>query len=134
MLFILVMDVLGFLFSQVEDTGLLQPLSRPSRLHRISMYADDVVLFLHPSAANISITMDILRLFGEASGLHNNENKSNVYPIQCSEDDIMVVQNLLPCEISSFPCCYLGLPLSLYKLTKEQVQPIVDRIAGQLLT
>jgi hypothetical protein len=82
---------------------LLQPLSRPSRLHQISMYADDVVMFFHPSASNISITMDILCLFGEASGLHNNENKSNVNPIQCSGDDIMVVQNLLPCEISSFP-------------------------------
>jgi hypothetical protein len=80
-----------------------------------------VVLFLHPSAADISITMDIQRLFGEALSLHNNENKSDVYPIQCLEEDIIVVQNLLPCEISSFPCCYLGLPLSLYKLTKEKV-------------
>jgi hypothetical protein len=27
---------------------------------------------------------------------------------------------------------YLGLPLSLKKLTRDQLQPIIDRIAGQL--
>jgi hypothetical protein len=78
MLFILVIDILGILFSQAEEAGLLQHLSRTTRLHRISMYTDDVSLFLHPSTSDIEITMDILHLFGEASGLHNNENKSNV--------------------------------------------------------
>jgi hypothetical protein len=126
------MDVLGILLSQAEEAGLLQHLSRTTIPHQISMYADDVALFLHPTAVDISITLDILHLFGEASGLHNNENKSNVYPIQCSDEDIMVVQNLLPCELSTFPCHYLGLPLSIYKLTKDQVQPIVDKIAAQL--
>jgi hypothetical protein len=43
-----------------------------------------------------------------------------------------MVQDLLPCGISTFPCKYLGLPLSLKNLTKDQVQPIVDRIADQL--
>jgi len=32
----------------------------------------------------------------------------------------------------NFPCKYLGLPLSLRKLSKEQFQPIIDRIADQL--
>jgi hypothetical protein len=45
------------------------------------MYVDDVALFLHSSTSDIEITLDILHLFGEASGLHNSENKSNVYPI-----------------------------------------------------
>jgi hypothetical protein len=30
----------------------------------ISLYVDDVVLFLQPEAADIAITMDILQLFG----------------------------------------------------------------------
>jgi len=30
-----------------------------------------------------------------------------------------------------FPCKYLGLPLSLKKLTKSQFQPIIDCIADQ---
>ena len=43
-----------------------------------------------------------------------------------------VIQSLLSCEIMNFPCKYLGLPLSLRKLTKEQFQPIIDRIVDQL--
>lgn len=132
MLFILAMDILGLLFARAEDAGLLQPLSPSQRLHRVSMYADDVALFLHPVADDILAALEILHLFGASSGLQNNESKSNVYPIQCSVDDIMVTQNLLPCALSVFPCQYLGLPLSLVKLTKDQVQPFVDKIARQL--
>jgi hypothetical protein len=43
-----------------------------------------------------------------------------------------VIQSLMPCGIMIFPCKYLGLPLSLRKLTKEQLQPMIDRIADQL--
>jgi hypothetical protein len=70
MLFILVMDVLGHMISKAAELGLLQPLSRRALQHRISMNADDVVLFLHPNAADIVVTMDILQLFGTASGLY----------------------------------------------------------------
>ena len=96
------------------------------------MYADDVALFLRPAANDITLILDILQLFGEASGLKTNVQKSSVLPIQCSDDSISAIQNLLPCEILSFPCRYLGIPLSLRKLTRDQVQPIIDRIADQL--
>jgi hypothetical protein len=59
--------------------------------------------------------------------------KSNVYPIRCSDEVLLEVQTLMPCEISTFPCRYLGLPLSLHKLSRQQFQPIVDKIANQLL-
>jgi hypothetical protein len=132
MLFLLVMDVLGLLFSRAEHAGLLMDLSPITHLHQVPIYADDVVLFLHPFAADITISLDILHLFGEASGLRNNEQKSSVYPIQCGDVELEVVQGLLPYDISTFPCRYLGLPFSLKNLTKDQVEPILDRIADQL--
>jgi hypothetical protein len=120
MLFILAMDALGFLFAQAESDGLLQPLSTRTLQHRVS-YADDVVLFLRPVEDDISITMDILDIFGEASGLWNNVQKSNAFPIQCDEEQRNMVQQFLPCQLLEFPCRYLGLPLSLNKLTKDQI-------------
>jgi hypothetical protein len=71
MLFILAMDVLGFLFAKAENDGFLQSLSTRTVHHRVS-YVDDVVLFLHPVEGDISITINILDIFGEASGLRNN--------------------------------------------------------------
>lgn len=132
MLFILVMDVLNWLVTRASEAGLLQPLSSRPIQHRISLYADDVAIFLRPAAADINLTLQLLQLFGDASGLKTNVQKSNVLPIQCAEEDIATIQNLLPCEMLNFPCKYLGLPLAIKKLTKEQFQPITDRIADQL--
>jgi hypothetical protein len=118
--------------TRADEEGLLQPLSRRPLQHRISLYADDVALFLQPAAADITLTLRMLQLFGEASGLRTNVQKSNVIPIQCSEENLALIQSLLPCGIQEFPCKYLGLPLSAKKLTKDQIQPIIDKIADQL--
>ena len=111
MLFILVMDVLSLMVSMAATSGLLQPLSSRALQHRISLYADDVVLFLCPEANDISITMDILSLLVKASGLKTNVQKSSAFPIRCREEDIQIIHDNLPCEVSEFPCWYLGLPL-----------------------
>jgi hypothetical protein len=124
--------VLGFLVAKAEEEGLLQPLSSRPLHHRISLYADDVVLFLQPKEFDIQIVMSILKLFGEASGLVTNVQKSRIYPIRCSEEEVVALQQHLSCEISSFPCTYLGLPLSLKRLSRGQVQPIIDKVADQL--
>jgi len=132
MLFILVMDVFNNIVKKANDEGLLQPLAARNIHHRVSLYADDVVLFLRLVATDLHMVEDILRLFGSATGLKTNIQKSSVLPIQCSGDDLLVVQAHLPCEIQNFPCKYLGLPLSIKKLTRSQLQPIIDRVADQL--
>ena len=129
MLFILVMDVFNSIVKKANDEGLLQPLAARNIHHRVSLYADDVVLFLRLVATDLHMVEDILRLFGSATGLKTNIQKSSVLPIQCSGDDLLVVQAHLPCEIQNFPCKYLGLPLSIKKLTRSQLQLIIDRVA-----
>lgn len=74
---------------------------------------------------DINIIFDILQLFGDASGLRTNVQKS-------SDQDLVVLQNILPCELAAFPCCYLGIPLAIKKLSKDHVQSIIDKIANQL--
>jgi hypothetical protein len=132
MLFILVMDVLNWMVTRADEEGLLQPLARRPIQHRISLYADDVALFLQPAVTDITLTLRMLQLFGEASRLKTNKQKSNVMPIHCSEENLGLIQSLLPCGIQEFPCKYLGLPLSIKKLTKDQFQPIIDKIADQM--
>jgi len=75
MLFILVMDVLGHMISKAANEGLLLPLSRRAFKHRVSMYADDVVLFLRPATEDIEITMDILNLFWGGNGAQDQPAK-----------------------------------------------------------
>lgn len=84
MLFILVMDVLHSLFLKANDLGLLQPLLRRENGRRVSLYADDVALFLKPSRSEVLVVKEILRIFGDASGLVTDINKCSLSPIHCN--------------------------------------------------
>jgi hypothetical protein len=78
MLFILIMDVLNSLVMKASEQGLLQPLMRGGRGQRISVYANDVVLFLQPQPTELPLVRDILKVFGEASGLVTNFSKCSL--------------------------------------------------------
>jgi hypothetical protein len=39
---------------------------------RISLYADDTIIFLRSDPADINLVLDLLQLFGKASCLHTN--------------------------------------------------------------
>jgi hypothetical protein len=36
------------------------------------------------------------------------------------------------CKLEAFPCRYLGIPLSIYKLRRSEEQPIVDKVAARI--
>ena len=82
MLFILVMDVLNSLFKKARDEGLLQPLSHIAPNHSISLYANDVALFIQPTKEELQVIKIILDQFGEAAGLKTNLQKSCIIPMQ----------------------------------------------------
>jgi hypothetical protein len=132
MLFILIMDILSLLVQRASEEGHLQPLSSRQLRHRISLYADAAAIFLKPDPADIKLVLDILQLFGMASGLQTNVQKSCVLPIRCDDQTITAAKELLPCEFAEFPCRYLGLPLSVKKLTNAQIQSLIDRVASML--
>jgi hypothetical protein len=91
-----------------------------------------MVLFLRPVAAELNMVIRILDLFGEAIGLKANVQKSTVAPIQCTQLEVQEVMDYFPCEIEEFPIKYLGLPLSIKKLSKNQLQPLIDLLADLL--
>lgn len=126
------MDVLNLMVQRAVEEGVLQPLSSRNLQHWISLYADDAVVFIRPDVADLGAIKEILQLFGEASGLRTNMQKSNLYPIRCSEDDLATIQDVLSCQLSDFPCKYLGLPLVLKRLSHSQLQAIIDQIAVML--
>lgn len=132
MLFILVMDVLNSLFTKAGEVGLLAPLVRRSPLQRISLYADNVTLFIRPTEQEMNLTIEILSKFGEASGLQTNLQKSCVVPIRCEEAELDTVTTILPCPTSSFPCKYLGLPVSNSRLRKADLLLWIEKIGNKL--
>lgn len=78
--------------------------------------------------------MEILTAFGQASGLITSASKSAVYPIQCDHLDVEDIMQWFHCQIKSFPCTYLGLPLHIKRLRRVDLQPLIDKMATRLPT
>ena len=132
LLFVLVMDCLGRLMDQAQEHSILSPIGNQIIKHRASIYADDVVTFSKPDNQDISSIASVLDLFGRASGLGTNMAKSKILPIRCEGIDLTIIQNSLGCQIDSFPCIYLGMPLWDKRLKRIFFQGLLDKIAKKL--
>jgi hypothetical protein len=115
LLFILAIEPLNQLLQVATDRGLLTKLNGRAARFRISMYADDAVIFLKPSVRDATNLRDLLLNFGKVTGLQTNLQKTTVSTISCDNIDMEVILAALPIARAHFPLKYLGLPLSLYR-------------------
>lgn len=100
---------------------------------RMSLYADDATIFVAPVKEDIQQLTSILANFGEVTGPVTNLEKSTVAPIRCDGINLDDVLESFPAKRSAFPMRYLGLPLSVYRLRKIDLQHLVDKAAGKLV-
>ncbi|KAM0904437.1 hypothetical protein ACQ4PT_017999 [Festuca glaucescens] len=129
MLFVAAMEVLTAIVAKAVHNGILENLANVSPLQRLSIYADDVVLFFKPARKEIIAVKEILSLFGESFGLRPNFRKTTATVIRGSDVDKARVQAILGCQLAEFPIKYLGLQLALRPLTRAQWMPTLDSIA-----
>lgn len=87
---------------------------------------------MNPVRAEVAALQSILAAFGKISGLCTNFSKSAAYPIACEDHVIEEVLAEFEGEISSLPCKYLGMPLSIRKLRRVDFQVLIDKIAAKL--
>ena len=131
MLFVLTMEVLNHFLKWVEQQQLLTPL-HDSVGNRTSLYAHDLVLFVVPNVRDLQVIKAVLTIFGLASGLFSNLDKSVASPLHCSQNDIARVRDILSCRIEDLPCRYLGAPLSVRRLKRSDEQPLIDKVAARI--
>jgi hypothetical protein len=79
----------------------------------LSLYADDVALFINPTKADVDMTMQIIHQFGLATGLKINTGKSIVVPLRCSQVNLDDVLQSFDGTRVGFPITYLGLPITI---------------------
>lgn len=132
LLFIIAMETFSRLITTVRQQGVLRSLRRDGISFQCSIYADDVILFLHPERAEADAIMGILNIFAEATGLRTNMAKCSITNIFGSEDVIEQLQQVFGCQITPFPIRYLGLPLSTTRVPRDQIKRTVDAVARRL--
>lgn len=128
MLFVIAMDVLTALVHKAMELGILSSYYGTMAMQRVSIYVDDVVMFVKPSLKDFASIRAILAAFREASGLRVNYHNSIAVLIRGDDDDRARVTAILQCDFSEFPCCYLGLQLAIKSLTQAEWQPMPDQV------
>ena len=104
LLFVLAIDPLQWLLNMATGTGILSRVSRDkTRLH-VSMYVDDIVIFLKLAKHEVEALKSLLHSFGEVTGMRKNVHKTSVVPIRCEKIDIdEVLADRLPYRQGTFP-------------------------------
>jgi hypothetical protein len=122
------MEVFNALLEQADLGGMLSPLPGNLVKFRASIFADDLVIFLRLKPEDFSCIKEILGLFAGASRLLTNLDKCMISPIPCSNEDVEVIHEVFPCQLSPFPCKYLKAPLSTKALKRSDEQRMVDAV------
>jgi hypothetical protein len=120
------MEVVTLLICRAAEQGLLSGIGNCNNLQRLSIYADDVILFAKPTVQDLVTIREIFRVFGRVSGLYINYAKTSATVIRGGVQTKELIIDTLHCSIRDFPIKYLGLQLALRPLTKAQWQPLLD--------
>lgn len=128
MIFVIVLDVLNALICLAEQCDLLKPPGN-SAIKCQASGADDLVVLVTPFQWDF-IGVDLGRILGTFDErvtlirLRTNLDKCQVTPIRCSMAELAFGQEIFGCEIAPFPCHYIGVPFSIYKLDHSNEPPL----------
>jgi hypothetical protein len=105
----------------------LQRLHPRRPVPEVSLYAEYLVLFCHPTPEDLASIKAIFQLFGKASGLRVNYAKSTATLLNCMTDEATTVPGILGCQIAELPITYLGIPLTIRRPMSAQLQPLITK-------
>ena len=75
-----------------------------------------------------------MEIFAGASGLKTNMSKCMISLIQCDLEATVTLSRYFTGKIDPFRIRYLGIPLGLRQLSKNDLQPLIDKVTSRLPT
>nr|XP_045084453.1 uncharacterized protein LOC123493985 [Aegilops tauschii subsp. strangulata] len=114
------------------EAEVLKPIGSSRMPFRTSLYADDAVIFINPDPYEIASIKQLLQLFGNATGLHTNFEKSSFTPIRCEGLNLSLIMGASMDACKKFPCKYLGMPLSDSRLKMVDYEEYIDKILSKV--
>jgi hypothetical protein len=130
LIFVLAVDLLQSIVNKASDCGILR-LPLPNACGTdfpIIQYADDTILIMEACPKQLFLLKAMLNSFAESTGLHVNYHKSNIYPINVSDQKMEILANTFQCKIGSMSFTYLGLPLGLKRPNLGAFLPLIQKI------
>lgn len=124
LLFALAIEPLAIWLRQEDG---FEGITRAGNVHKLSLYADDLLLYMSNPASSLPVVLTILDKFGSYSGYKLNLHKSELFPVNSSARKIP--QNFFPFKYSSDGFRYLGVFItnSLKTIFSKNFLPLVER-------
>lgn len=132
-LFILVADCLARITEVARSNNLIKGIGPIADCQTIILqYADDTLFFSEPKKSAMQNLRFLWKLFEWAAGLKINTNKTELYYLGPNRSRANRLANILGCRVGSLPFRYLGLPLHIKSLRREDWVPIVRRVEARI--
>ncbi|GJV27295.1 putative RNA-directed DNA polymerase, eukaryota, reverse transcriptase zinc-binding domain protein [Tanacetum coccineum] len=133
-LFILVIEGLHCAISSAVSSGLVPEIKISSSDITLShlFYADDVIITTDWSSNDLHNIIWVFHVFYLASGLKININKSSIYGVGVSNEDVTSMDRASGCAYGSFPFLYLGLPIGSKMSRISNWQTLIDQFHMRL--
>ncbi|KAG7585320.1 Reverse transcriptase domain [Arabidopsis thaliana x Arabidopsis arenosa] len=133
-LYVIVNNVLSLLLNRAAQQSRIgyHPRCKDMGLTHLS-FADDILVFTDGSASSLQGIMTVLEDFGRISGLFINTSKSSIFTAGRNTLGIQEEAERLGIPKESLPIRYLGLPLTTKTMTRQDYEPLVDRIRSRFL-
>ncbi len=107
LLFALVIEPLAI---AIRSEQAIQGITRADAVHKISLYADDVLLYISDPVVSLPEALRIINSFSLFSGYKLNINKSELFPINFSISDLPMSTSMFKVTSHSFK--YLGVAIT----------------------
>ena len=123
------MEPLAATIRQCAD---IKGIFRANQEHKISLYADDVLLYISDPLTSIPHILTILKVFGSFSGYKLNLDKSELLPITTIGNQTSLLS--LPFKVTNNKFNYLGVCItrSHSQLLKANFTPLLERTQQDL--
>ena len=129
LLFALAIEPLSIALKMVEGFG---GINRWGIKHQVSLYADDLLLYVSDPLSNIPRILTVLNSFGRLSGYKLNISKSEYFPINQLAADI--IPWTIPFKIANSGFRYLGVAItrSLRTMREQNLTLLTTKVKSDL--
>ena len=93
---------------------------------------DDTIVFSKTGDSALRNLKCVLICYEQISGMRINFHKSELVPLNLEDSEAHRLAHFFSCPLGSFTIKYLGLPLHYDNLSREDVQPLVDKILKKI--
>jgi hypothetical protein len=134
LIFVLAADLLQSIVNKACEGDILR-LPLPNNCgpnFPIIQYVDDTILIMEACPRQLFFLKAMLNSFADSTRLHVNYHKSNIYPINVSDQKMEILANTFHCKIGSLPFTYLGLPLGIQRPKLGAFLPLIQKIEKRL--